>query len=327
MEVHRAFHVTFYVLFLIMLGIVLWFLLFYAGVPGWVWSLFGAAIIIAIIGVIIKEVLIKKKAAPCTGEILSPNPLAGWSLAYYIFHVIAFLLIITGIVLVIIYGNYPWWLWVLLGVGLALIIIAAMMHVGSADRGIKITAFVFAILGTITLAVFEVLLVVYSDAPWWIWVLIAVMILFGFLSGGLEPISAENLVPSEPCPEKEPLCPPPVESTGIMIQQSQIAPAPAPTQVMVAPTPPVTTTQPVATTTYSTPAPAPVQPMVSVSPTPSVRTSQPVASTTYGLPNYVPSGLAVASTPSVTTTQPVATSYSSIPYSNLPGMGLTEQRY
>jgi hypothetical protein len=317
MAVHRAFHVTFYILFLIMLGVVLWFLLYYAGVPGWVWSLFGAALVIAIIGVIIKEVLIKKKEAPCTGEILSPNPLAGWSLAYYIFHVIAFLLIITGIVLVIIYGNYPWWLWILLGVGVALIIIAAMMHVGSAERGIKITAFVLAVIGTITLAVFEVLLVVYADAPWWIWVLIAVMILFGILSGGLEPISAENLVAPgacpKPCPETVPLV-----STGLTIRQSDSPPPPLTSQVMVAPTPSVVTSQPVAISGPPVPITAPSQ--IVVGATPPVTTSQPVI-TSAPTPTFMAAqpGITVNPTPGVTVSPPIVTGASY--RSALPGMG------
>lgn len=187
---HRGWYTAFYVLFLVMLAVTLWFLLFYANVPSWVWIFFGVAILIAIIGVIIKETLLKTIKTPC-GEVISgPSPF--WSGMYLIFHIFAFILIVIGLVFTIQYSNIPSWIWIVLGLALLFYIIATMILAFIPTA--HIWYFLTMVVAIILLLTGVISAIIASNAPAWIWALIAVTILFGLIAALLEPASDYNEV-------------------------------------------------------------------------------------------------------------------------------------
>ena len=188
MAASRALYITFSILYLISLAIILWFLLYYSGVPSWVWIFFGVAILIAIISLIIREVAIKSHVSS-SGKIISNN-LGLWGVFYILLQIMAIILIIVGLIFVIKYSTIPWWVWVILGSAILLALIGTIItSVGGVVVGI-----IFLIIAFIAYIVGIILLVVYSHAPWWIWILIGVMILFGILASIFEYMSEKPKV-------------------------------------------------------------------------------------------------------------------------------------
>jgi phosphatidylglycerophosphate synthase len=197
MPVHRAFNITFYLLYLILLAVTLYFLLYYAEVPVWVWSLFGIAILIAVIGVVIKETTMKRKKKIKKGgveEIEDPKLTGGWSLSYHIFHVIAVILVVTGIILTAVYAkNVPWWVWLILGLAIVIAFLGPMIHASTSNKNWKTTSLFFSMIASILYISGLIFFVIYSNSPWWIWLLIVATVVFQFLGGALEFPAEENI--------------------------------------------------------------------------------------------------------------------------------------
>jgi len=183
MAAPRALYITFSILYLITLAIVLWFLLYYSGVPSWVWIFF--AILIAIISLIMREVAIKNVVSS-SGKPKSTG-LGVWGVLYILLQIIALILVIIGLIFVIMYSTIPWWVWVILGSAIVLAMIAVIIAI---IPGVgPIIALILLIIAFIAYIVGLILLVIYSDAPWWIWLIIGVMILFGILASIFEGLS------------------------------------------------------------------------------------------------------------------------------------------
>ena len=189
MAAPRALYITFSILYLITLAVVLWFLLYYSGVPSWVWILFGVAILISIIGLVMSEVAIKKAVTP-SGDVVPSRGLGVWAVLFILLQITAVVLIITGFAFVIQYSTIPWWVWVILGSAVLLIFIGGIMSA----LGVIVVGIIFAIIGYLAYIAGIILLVIYSNAPWWIWILIGVLILFGILSSVFEQMSERQKV-------------------------------------------------------------------------------------------------------------------------------------
>lgn len=187
MPVSIAYHTVFELLYLITLAIGLWFVFSYSFVPQWVYAFFGVAILILIIGVLMKAFLFK----PDTN-------LSSWGLIYAIFHIVALILIIVGIGFVIKYSKIPWWVWVILGVAIILGIIAMMIFaITSKAKLLGIVFYIFAIILYITGIIF---VIIYSNAPWWTWAIVLLALVFSILASVFDPLAAK---PISPCPNVE----------------------------------------------------------------------------------------------------------------------------
>jgi len=173
------------------LAVALWFLFSYSNVPSWVWIFFGTAILIVIIGVLMKEFLLTRTITTCGRDITSGS-YTFWSVLYIIFYLMAFALIITGLVFVIQYSSIPWWTWVILGIAILLSILGDVSVTASPRFGffaliLAISAFILFVTGLI-------LLIIYSNAPSWVWVIVGVAILFAILAAICEGMSYRNYI-------------------------------------------------------------------------------------------------------------------------------------
>jgi len=189
MAAPRALYITFSILYLITLAIVLWFLLYYSGVPSWVWIFFGVAILIAIISLVMSEVAIKK-AVSSEGKPVPSRGLGLWSVLFILLQITSIILMIIGLIFVIKYSSIPWWVWVIIASAIILLLIGGII---SAVGGV-VVGLIFVIIGYLAYIVGVVLLVIYSDAPWWIWILIGMLILFGILANIFEYMSERQKV-------------------------------------------------------------------------------------------------------------------------------------
>lgn len=184
----RLLHTIFYVLFLVTLAVALWFLFHYDGVQPWVWSLFAGAILIAIIGVIIKETGMKR-VYDANGKLTNAGSYKLWAILYLIFHILAFIMLIIGFVFVMIQSTVPWWVWVMLAVGVVLVIVSNMVFAFVPEA--YIASLIIAIVALVTIVVGFIFLIVYSKAPWWVWMILILAVIFAVLSFIFE-LSAEK---------------------------------------------------------------------------------------------------------------------------------------
>jgi hypothetical protein len=203
MGVSRYLHTAFYVLFLICLAVALWFLLYFAKVPGWVWIFFGVAILIFIIGILLKEYVLRQ-TRDAVGNVVPSGYHTFWVVLYSIFHVMAFILIIVGIVFTIKYSIIPWWVWVVLAMAIFFVVLSNMFYYYFTSTVLGI---VMSVLAALTFIAALVLIVIYSKSPWWVWLIMGVAVLFAFLAGIFEPLSNPNvyILSVEPEPELVPM--------------------------------------------------------------------------------------------------------------------------
>lgn len=202
--VSRALSLSFYIFYLITLAIALWFLLHYSGVQSWVWIFFGIAILIAIIGALMREFLLVRTVTP-SGTIIYSNSLKFWLILYVIFHITALILIIVGIVLVIRYSTIPWWVWVVLAIAIFLSIISNMILAFS--HGSYIFAIIIFVIALILFIAGVVLLIIYSHVPLWVWLIIGLAVFFAILSVIFDGMADRNkVILQEGC--VYPVCPP-----------------------------------------------------------------------------------------------------------------------
>lgn len=187
MAVSRALYLSFYILYLIFLALSLWYLLQYTGVPGWVWSIFAVAIILAIVAVFIKEFLLIRTIM--SSRIYTQDEYyTFWLIMYTIISVVILILIIVGIVDVIRFSNIPAGVWVVFGLAILLSIISNAILAYAPDANtlaviLSVSAFILFIVGII-------LIIVYANSPWWVWLLVAIAITFAILAAIFDPQNA-----------------------------------------------------------------------------------------------------------------------------------------
>lgn len=216
MALHRFIYITFYILYLIFLSVGIHYLLIYTNSASWVAWLFISGFILAGIGVFIKEFLLKHIVTCCERDVTQDINACYkyWMYIYIILHIIAFILIIAGVVFAIINSTLPWYVWVLLGLAIILYFIGSMiLALYPLCTTLAITIYTIAfILYIIAL----VLLVVYGpnslnlnltlSSTFWLWIFIAVGILLGLLAVLFEGLSDMNacVIPEcSPCPIKQ----------------------------------------------------------------------------------------------------------------------------
>ena len=176
-------YLTCYVIYLILLVVSLWFLLFYSGVPSWVWALFAVALFFAIIGVFIKEFFL------IPFDVATEHYMY-WAMFYFIFYFIVLTLIITGTTFAAIYSNIPQWIWVIIGVAIGLSILADI----TAGFSFTFTAMFMAIISFTLFIIGIIFLVIYLNAPWWIWIIVSLTVLFAILAAVFKGVSKRNVV-------------------------------------------------------------------------------------------------------------------------------------
>ena len=187
---NRAFYIVFYIIYLLLLAISLWFLLYYSGVHSWVFfGFFGIAILIATINLFIKEFLLKK-GVTVDGEMIPNDMYTFWSWFYGITQITAIILVIVGIVFVIIHSTVPWWVWLILAVGIFMPLITAMLL--NWIQGEPILSVLLSVISLTLVIIGLVFLVIYSEAPWWVWLLVGLTIIVAVVAGVLEGFSDKN---------------------------------------------------------------------------------------------------------------------------------------
>lgn len=164
----RALYLTFYILYLIAVLTSLWFLLYYTAVPSWIWGLFATSIVIAIVLPIIREY---------SSINTNYDSYKSWVIFYLAIYIIILGLFIAGLSFTIMYSNILWWIWVIFGIGIMLSIVAdAILNFSPGFAAILV---IIAIVLFITGLIF---LIMYSDAPWWLWIIIGIAIISGIIS-------------------------------------------------------------------------------------------------------------------------------------------------
>ena len=190
MAVSRIWYIIFYVLYMVMLSITLWVLLYYSGVPTWVWILYVSAMVIFVIGLIIKETLMTRVVTASGLPVKTGNDF--WSIFYYIAHIVAFILIVVGLAFNIIYAEtVPWWVWLMLGISILLSVLSTMI-LAIAPGATAVSLFVY-VLSFITYIIALVLLIIYSTAPWWVWLMIGATLILSIIAGIFENMSVPNI--------------------------------------------------------------------------------------------------------------------------------------
>ena len=209
MPASRGLYVTVYILYLIFLGLALWYLLYYSNVPYWVWFFFLSAIIIALFGVLVKEYILIREIES-NGTFIPEQSFKVWSALYIIFHIIAFILVIIGLGYTINYSCFPWWIWLMFGLGLFLSISGHMIvGLSGENTGGRYTGKFFSVLAMIIHITAIILLFNTTSCPKWLLSILIFTAIFASLTLYLETISMKNVTvktPSKKCPPKD--CPP-----------------------------------------------------------------------------------------------------------------------
>lgn len=127
METFRVLYLTFVILYLITLAIGLWFLLYYSGVPGWVWIFFAIAIILLIISTMMRETREQNK-----------KNFDRWGIFFVVLDVISIILMIVGFIFVVMYSTLPWWIWLILGLSILFLLIVGILRAAKTPKGVPV---------------------------------------------------------------------------------------------------------------------------------------------------------------------------------------------
>ena len=209
MPASRGLYVTVYILYLIFLGLSLWYLLYYSNVPSWVWFFFLGAIIIALIGVFVKEYILIREVES-NGAFIPTQSFKVWSALYIIFHIIAFILVIVGLGYTINYSCFPWWIWLMFGLALFLSILGHMIiGLSGENTGGRYTGNFFSVLAMIIHITAMIFLFSTTTCPKWLISILIFTSIFASLAIYLETMSMKNVIvkkSSRNCKPKN--CPP-----------------------------------------------------------------------------------------------------------------------
>lgn len=187
----RWFYITTSTAFFIALGASLALLLSYSGIPFWIWAFYAVAILIFIFGIFVKEIFLKEHTDPVTGLVTNQSSLNTWKTIYGIGYGLGVLLFFSGVIVTITYSTtIPAWVWIVMGVSVALFVI------GNAVNGIwpdaKIWSTIINVLGVITFVIFIFGMMLAINAPWWIWLMMLITIGLGLVAHIAEVNSRPN---------------------------------------------------------------------------------------------------------------------------------------
>ena len=191
MALARIWYVIFYVMYLALLAVTIWFLLYYSNVPAWVFFLFLPAIILTAIALIVKETLLTTEVL-ADGTVITSPLSTFWKVLYYLHYVIAVVLIVVGILFVVSYSTVPWWVWMILGLSWILSLISSLILTISSAGAAKAFSIFISLAATIAYIAGIILLVLYSNAPWWVWLLAGGAYLMYIVASVLENLSRPN---------------------------------------------------------------------------------------------------------------------------------------
>jgi hypothetical protein len=200
MVLPRALYVTFYVLYLVVMALVLWFMVHYTDIPAWIYILLVVPLAIFVIGLAVKETVMKGQLYPDGTTTYHLN--GGWVIFYIIAHIAAFIMFGTGIVLAMANDSQHWWGWLLFGMGFLMTILATMLLTLLPKR--LAWAIVVAVLGYIMMIAGAIIVLFFAQPEWWGWTILAVAVILGVLAFVFELMVEENVMPAGcgpyPCP-------------------------------------------------------------------------------------------------------------------------------
>ncbi|CAH6419475.1 Hypothetical protein HVR_LOCUS655 [uncultured virus] len=155
----------------------------------WTWILFGVAFLLIIIAFLIKEALVRK-IVNSKGQVIDTGMFAGWGIFVFFLNLIAFILIIIGIGFVIAYSKtVPWWVWLLLGLAMLFSFLGNLI----ASFGGFVFPLIFGFIALVLFIVGIIFYIIYVKVPWWIWVIIAIAIIFAILANIFESLSQKDV--------------------------------------------------------------------------------------------------------------------------------------
>lgn len=222
MAVHRVTHAGFYILYLITYLLFLFFLLQQLEISMYIFWMFFSGIVILGIGVIQKELFIKRQIRNGEETCTSVSRRRGWTVVYSVLHVLAIGLIIAAMVLFILQAKekIPWWCFLLIFLGFLFSIFSTMIH--AITPRARAWATLLHFIGVALLLVGFTFFVYYSikaGVLWYTWLLYSLAILFGILAGGFEYIAKPNdeILPDECDPCATPCATPRVTPCGEIV--------------------------------------------------------------------------------------------------------------
>lgn len=190
MAISRAFYISFYTGYLVSLSASIALLLTYSGAPLWVWSFYGVAILLFIVGLFIKEVFLKEEVSIETGHPMNKTSINGWSIVYGIGSLIAAMLLFIGIGFSVFYSTIPVWVWIVFTISITLFIASTTVLGIWPDQ--TLTSTILNIIGMILFVVAVLGIAVSSNAPWWVWLSLFITVSLGLISHWTEIESRPN---------------------------------------------------------------------------------------------------------------------------------------
>jgi hypothetical protein len=189
MAIARGVYIALYVIYLVLVALLLWFFLHFAKVPAWVWILLVVPIAIFLVGLALKETVIKGERRPDGTLVFHTS--TGWEVFYIAAHVVAFIVFGIGFIFAMINSDIQWWIWPFFGIGTVLTVVATMFFALLPTS--RVVGLTFGIIGIILMLVGGVLILVSTEAPWWAWLLGGLVGLLAILTLIFEYVAAENV--------------------------------------------------------------------------------------------------------------------------------------
>lgn len=220
--ISRLWYLIFYVIYLAMLLTALWFMISLSNVPNWVFFLFLAASIMWVLIAIGRETLLTAQMLPDGTLMISPLS-TFWTVMYWILAATATGLTIAGFVLVIINSTVPWWVWLLILVAWLVSFLGQAIGMITNSPSAWIFSVFIAVLAGITYIIAIILIILYSNLPWWVWLLFGLSFLFGLIAAALEPFSKKTVLRTVALAPGVPVCPPGTVPVAMTTAVNQVA--------------------------------------------------------------------------------------------------------
>ena len=189
MGLSRGLYIAFYVLWLVALSVLVLFLLNFTGTPIWISTLLIVPFAIFAVGLAIKETVMKGYRYIDGTTVYHVS--TAWEIFYIIAHVLAFLVLGAGFILIQIHSNIAWWYWTIFGLGIVLTVVATMFFALVPD--IKTVGLVLGIIGLLAMVGGLIAILAVSQPPWWVWVLAGITGLLAILFFVFEYVAEDNV--------------------------------------------------------------------------------------------------------------------------------------
>lgn len=199
--ISRIWYLIFYMIYISLLLTALWFMISLSNVPTWVFFLFLAACIIWVLIAVGRETLLVNEMLPDGTIIVSP--LTGfWRVSYWLLGATATGLTMAGFIIAILYSTIPWWVWLLILVSWLLSFLAQSIGMATKAQSGWVFSIFISVLAFITYIVAIIMIVIYANMPWWVWLMFGLAFLFSIIASVLEPFSKTGTVVAvqEPMP-------------------------------------------------------------------------------------------------------------------------------